>query len=171
MWFSKGTSILIETLVQPQTNRVKEQKHCIFIKNGLSLCWVTGQLMSLLSSVFSKRCFPDQDRLLGVLTGQENIFFFFRESFSLFVLGLFKEMFSWPRKALRGVDGSRKYLFIFSKSFLFPSTVYSKRCFPDQERLLGVLTGQENIFLPSASLFSFRPQSIQRDVFLTKIGS
>ena len=74
MWFSKGTSILIETLVQPQTNRVKEQKHCIFIKNGLSLCWVTGQLMSLLSSVYSKRCFPDQDRLLGVLTGQENIF-------------------------------------------------------------------------------------------------
>ena len=45
------------------------------------------------------------------------------------------------------------------------SSVYSKRCFPDQERLLGVLTGQENIFLPSASLFSFRPLSIQGDVF------
>ena len=111
MWFSKGTSILIETLVQPQTNRVKEQKHCIFIKNGLSLCWVTGQPMSLF---------------------QENIFFFSSESL-----------------------------------VLFSSSVYSKRCFPDQERLLGVLTGQENIFLPSSSpsLFSFRPPSIQGDVF------
>ena len=29
----------------------------------------------------------------------------------------------------------------------------------------GCLTGQENIFLPSASLFSFRPPSIQGDVF------
>ena len=93
--------------------------------------------------------------------------FFFKKSFSLFFLSLFKEMFSWPRKALRGVDGSRKYLFTFSKSFLFPSTVYSKRCFPDQERLLGVLTGHGNIFLPSSSpsLFSFRPPSIQGDVF------
>jgi len=70
------------------------------------------------------------------------------------------------------VSFSRKYLFFSSESlFLFSSSVYSKRCFPDQERLLGVLTGQENIFLPSASLFSFRPQSIQRDVFLTKKGS
>ena len=76
-------------------------------------------------------------------------------------------MFSWPRLALRGEDGSRKYLFTFSKSFLFSSTVYSKRCFPDQDWLLGVRTGQENIFLPSASpsLFSFRPPSIQGDVF------
>ncbi len=103
----------------------------------------------------------------NVSFSRKYLFFFFRKSFSLFVLGLFKEMFSWPRKALRGVDGSRKYLFIFSMSFLFPSTVYSKRCFPDQDRLLGVLTGQENIFLPSASpsLFSFRPPSIQGDVF------
>ena len=52
--------------------------------------------------------------------------------FSLFVLSLFKETFSWPR------SGSQ-----------------------------GCLTGQENIFLPSASpsLFSFRPPSIQGDVF------
>ena len=112
MWFSKGTSILIETLVQPQTNRVKEQKHCIFIKNGLSLCWVTGQPMSLF---------------------QENIFFFSSESL-----------------------------------FLFSSSVYSKRCFPDQERLLGVLTGQENIFLPSSSpsLFLFSSTVYSRRCFL-----
>ena len=50
--------------------------------------------------------------------------------FSLFVLSLFKETFSWPR------SGSQ-----------------------------GCLTGQENILLPSASLFSFRPPSIQGDVF------
>ena len=50
--------------------------------------------------------------------------------FSLFVLSLFKETFSWPR------SGSQ-----------------------------GCLTGQENIFLPSASLSSFRPPSIQGDVF------
>ena len=50
--------------------------------------------------------------------------------FSLFVLSLFKETFSWPR------SGSQ-----------------------------GCLTGQENIFFPSASLFSFRPPSIQGDVF------
>ena len=50
--------------------------------------------------------------------------------FSLFVLSLFKETFSWPR------SGSQ-----------------------------GCLTGQENIFLPSECLFSFRPPSIQGDVF------
>jgi len=84
-----------------------------------------------------------------------------------------------PHAVLRGScaqddsHGGGVFTFIKSKSFLFSSTVYSKRCFPDQERLLGVLTGQENIFLPSASpsLFSFRPPSIQRDFFLTKKGS
>ena len=54
--------------------------------------------------------------------------------FSLFVLSLFKETFSWPR------SGSQ-----------------------------GCLTGQENIFYLQQVFFSFRPQSIQRDVFLTKI--
>ena len=77
-----------------------------------------------------KEIFSDLDRLWRVLTGQENVFFL-QKVFSLSVHSLFKEMFSWPRKALRGVDGSRKYLFTFikSKSFLFSSTVYSRRCF------------------------------------------
>ena len=88
--------------------------------------------------------------------------------FSLFVLSLFKETFSWPRSGSQGCLKGQENIFLPSASlFLFPSTVYSKRCFPDQERLLGVLTGHGNIFLPSSSpsLFSFRPPSIQGDVF------
>ena len=137
MWFSKGTSILIERNPCAATNKQGQRTETLHLY---------------------------QERPKPVLSDwSTNV---------SFVLSLFKKMFSWPRLALRVEDGSRKYLFTFSKSFLFSSTVYSKRCFPDQDWLLGVRTGQENMFLPSASpsLFSFRPPSIQGDVFYPRNG-
>ena len=54
--------------------------------------------------------------------------------FSLFVLSLFKETFSWPRSGSQGCLTGQENIFLPSASlFLFPSTVYSKRCFPDQD--------------------------------------
>jgi hypothetical protein len=55
-------------------------------------------------------------------------------------------------------------------SFLFSSSVYSKRRFPDQDLALrGVWRVKKISFYLQQVFFSFRPQSIQRDVFLTKI--
>ena len=55
-------------------------------------------------------------------------------------------------------------------SFLFSPSVYSKRRFPDQDLALrGVWRVKKISFYLQQVFFSFRPQSIQRDVFLTKI--
>ena len=120
------------------------------------------------SSVYSKRRFPDQDLALRGVWRVKKISFYLQQVFFSFRPQSIQRDVFLTKIWLSGVfDGSRKYLFTFSKSFLFSSTVYSKRCFPDQDWLLGVRTGQENMFLPSASpsLFSFRPPSIQGDVF------
>ena len=54
--------------------------------------------------------------------------------FSLFVLSLFKETFSWPRSGSQGCLTGQENIFLPSASlFLFPSSVYSRRCFPDHE--------------------------------------
>ena len=87
--------------------------------------------------------------------------------FSLFVLSLFKEMFSWPRSGSQGCLTGQENIFLPSASlFLFPSTVYSKRCFPDQDLALrGVWRVKKISFYLQQVFFSFRPQSIQGDVF------
>ena len=73
--------------------------------------------------------------------------------------------------ALRGVWRVKKISFTFSKSFSLSVHSLFKEMFSwPRSGSQGCLTGQENIFLPSASLFSFRPPSIQGDVFYPRNG-
>ena len=82
------------------------------------------------SSVYSKRRFPDQDLALRGVWRVKKISFYLQQVFFSFRPQSIQRDVFLTKIWLSGVfDGSRKYLFTFSKSFLFSSTVYSRRCF------------------------------------------
>ena len=82
------------------------------------------------SSVYSKRRFPDQDLALRGVWRVKKISFYLQQVFFSFRPQSIQRDVFLTKIWLSGVfEGSRKYLFTFSKSFLFSSTVYSRRCF------------------------------------------